>query len=150
MPAQQQQDNGSSSVSTVLPLLAEAQALLPQKLPNVSTAVLTELIKSLATPFSSGGLSAQQQQDAAAQQSIAAAAPATGGADTTATINISTAAVQQVQCMLQDCMVEWSNAQRLSQLTVAQAAAVQGLLEGCEGLQGLAAAARQVSSSIGI
>lgn len=149
MPAHQQQDygGGSSSGSTVLPLLAEAQTLLPQKLSDISTAVLTELIKSLATHCSSASLSAQQQQHSAAQHSIAAAAPATGGADTTATSNISTAGVERVQGMLQDCMVEWSTAQRLSQLTVAQAAAVQGLLEGCESLQGLAAVARQVSSN---
>lgn len=150
MPAHQQQDYGgnSSSSSTVLPLLAEAQALLPQKLPDISTAVLTELIKSLATHCSSSAsLPAQQQQDSAAQHSMAAAAPASGGIDTSTTSNISTAGVEQVRGMLQECMAEWSTVQRLRQLTVAQAAAVQGLLERCESLQGLAAVAQQVGSN---
>jgi hypothetical protein len=147
MPAQQQQDNDSNSNSTVAPLLAEAQALLPQKLPDVSTAVLTELIKSLATHCrNSTALCATQQQGPAA-----AAAPADGGADPSTASDSSTAGVEQVRSMLQDCMAEWSTAQRLRQLTVPQAAAVQQvLLEGCESLQGLAAAAQQVSTSKGI
>lgn len=138
-------------VSTVQ-LLSQAQGLLPQKLHDVSTAVLTELIKSTAKQLAA----LQQQQHVGADSQAAAAASAvptdnSSSSDSTGSswggslLNQNDRQPMEVVLdgMLQECVPAWSSAQRLGQFARWQAVAVVEALEGC-GQQDLAAAARQV------
>jgi hypothetical protein len=135
--------------ASTVQLLSQAHGLLPEKLPDVSTAILTELIKSTAKQ-----LSTLQQKRLTPSHSHAAAAASAGPVDN----SISTGSAwggslltqrdqQQMELvlagMLQECVAEWSSAQRVGDVTCLQAAAVAGVLES-SGQQDLAAAARQV------
>lgn len=151
MPAQQ-------DTNTLL-LLSEAHTLLPEKLPGISTNVLTELIKSLGKQLRR----AQQQQqhdgaqlaDSPGQQSSDCATPSEGDNTSSSSSSGSSSASRALQQqysgdqqeallgMLQDCVAEWSKPARVAQLTHWQAVSVEGLLQAC-GQEALAAVAAQV------
>jgi hypothetical protein len=136
MPAQH---NSSTDV-----LLSEAQVLLPQTLGSTSTAVLTELIKSLAQHMKT--LQQQQGAPTATNSKLPSSSEASNGPSTVG----ETAQQQQeavLATMLQDCVGEWSEAGRVGQLTQWQAVSVEKALESC-GEGSLAAAAKQVGRAL--
>ena len=151
MPAQH---NSSTDV-----LLSEAQVLLPQTLSSTSTAVLTELIKSLAqhmktlqqqqgAPAASNSVLSSNSSDASSSSS---SSDASSGRSTAGELAQQQQQQQQQEAvlgtMLQDCVGEWRQAVRVGQLTQWQAVSVERALEGC-GQAGLAAAAKQVGRAL--
>jgi len=152
MPAQQ-------DTNTLL-LLSEAHTLLPEKLPGISTNVLTELIKSLGKQLRR--VQQQQEHDSAQlagrlEQHVSDGVASAEGNNTSSSRSGSSSASRALQQqqpggqqeallgMLQDCVAEWSKPARVAQLTHWQAMSVEGVLQAC-GQESLVAVAAQVSS----
>lgn len=154
MPAQQ-------DTNTLL-LLSEAHTLLPEKLPGISTNVLTELIKSLGKQLRR--VQQQQEHDSAQlagrlEQHVSDGVASAEGNNTSSSRSGSSSASRALQQqqpggqqeallgMLQDCVAEWSKPARVAQLTHWQAMSVEGVLQAC-GQESLVAVAAQVSAAL--
>jgi hypothetical protein len=128
-------------------VMSEAVGVLPQKLPAVSTDVLTELVKSLGRR--TRPLTQQQQQQHHHQQQQQDMAMQDLGSDSSSSLSTKEAGEagehESLAQLLQACVAEWSSPRRVGQITHWQAQAVLGVLEG-PGLEALAAEAQQVGA----
>lgn len=133
-------DPQQDSSMSLCRLLAEAQGLLPSKLPAVSTPVLTNLIKSLSKRLhSTSSCSTQQQQTQPHNPgSILAQQPEQEGENEQ----------ELLTGMLDECVREWAQPGRVRHLTHWQAVSVERALTAC-GQESLAAVAGKVSKQLG-
>lgn len=131
-------------------VLSEAVNVLPQKLPAVSTDVLTELNKSLGRRARAVQQQQQQEQqdlqheEQQQQQDMPMQVLGSGSSSSFSTEGAGGPGEHEsLAQLLQACVAEWARSRRVGQITHWQAQSVLGALEGA-GLEDLADEAKQV------